>query len=144
MIAAVFDVDRTLLPETTAERIFLSYLIHERVVGLRSLLETIRFMAVEGRSSPIKETRRHRPYLRDAHVAQITELRGVAVSKSVFGLACQCRASSVSRLISATDTSRYFSQDPSRRSSSRWRVRSASSTCSAVGWKSAMIALPAG
>ncbi len=74
MIAAVFDVDRTLLPDTTAERIFLSYLIRERVVGLRGLVETARFIAVKGRNNPIKATRRHRPYLRGTSVDQIAEL----------------------------------------------------------------------
>jgi HAD superfamily hydrolase (TIGR01490 family) len=74
MIAAVFDVDRTLLPDTTAERVFLSYLIRERAVGFRSLLRTVRFIAVEGRHDPIRSTRRHRPYLRGASVEQISQL----------------------------------------------------------------------
>lgn len=74
MIAAVFDVDRTLLPNTTAERLFLSYLIKERVVGVRSLLETLRFVAVKGRNSPIRATRRHRPYLRGTSVDVVSEL----------------------------------------------------------------------
>ena len=74
MIAAVFDVDRTLLPDTTAERLFLRYLINERVIGFRSLLETVRFMAVKGRNNPIMATRRHRPYLRGSRVALVNEL----------------------------------------------------------------------
>lgn len=74
MIAAVFDVDRTLLPDTTAERLFLSYLIQERVIGLRALLETVRFTMVEGRSSPIRATRRNRPYFRGTSVEQINAL----------------------------------------------------------------------
>jgi len=74
MIAAVFDVDRTLLPDTTAERVFLSYLIKERVIGFRSLLETVRFIAVKGRNNPVMATRRHRPYLRGTRVELINEL----------------------------------------------------------------------
>lgn len=74
MIAAVFDVDRTLLPDTTAERLFMSYLIKERVIGLRALLETLRFAMVEGRSDPIRAARRHRPYFRGAPVDQLTNL----------------------------------------------------------------------
>jgi putative phosphoserine phosphatase/1-acylglycerol-3-phosphate O-acyltransferase len=74
MIAAVFDVDRTLLPDTTAERLFLSYLVKERAVGARALFETLRFMAVKGRTNPVMATRRHRPYLRGARVELITDL----------------------------------------------------------------------
>ncbi len=74
MIAAVFDVDRTLLPDTTAERLFLSYLIKERVIGARALIETLRFVAVRGRNSPIRSVRRHRPYLRGTHVELVSEL----------------------------------------------------------------------
>jgi len=74
MIAAVFDVDRTLLPDTTAERLFLSYLIRERVLGIRAILETVRFVSVRGRNSPLMATRRHRPYLRGTNVDVISEL----------------------------------------------------------------------
>ena len=74
MIAAVFDVDRTLLPDTTAERLFLSYLIKERVLGIRAIVETLRFVSVKGRNSPLMATRRHRPYLRGTRVELIAEL----------------------------------------------------------------------
>lgn len=74
MIAAVFDVDRTLLPDTTAERVFLRYLIGERALGVRALIETLRFVAVKGRNDPIRSTRRHRPYLRGTRVELISEL----------------------------------------------------------------------
>jgi len=74
MIAAVFDVDRTLLPDTTAERLFLGFLIKERVLGMRAVLETVRFTAVRGRNNPLMAIRRHRPYLRGARVEQISEL----------------------------------------------------------------------
>ena len=74
MIGAVFDVDRTLLPRTTAERLFLRFLYRERIIGLRSLLETMRFLAVEGRSRPIRAVRQHRPYLRGQSVPVMFEL----------------------------------------------------------------------
>ncbi|HLI52250.1 MAG TPA: HAD-IB family phosphatase, partial [Thermomicrobiaceae bacterium] len=64
MIAAVFDVDRTLLPETTAERLFLRFLIEQRALGARAALETVRFSLLHGWPNPVREVRRHRPYLR--------------------------------------------------------------------------------
>ncbi|HET9016321.1 MAG TPA: HAD-IB family hydrolase [Thermomicrobiaceae bacterium] len=74
MIAAVFDVDRTLLPDTTAERLFLRYLIRERVLGARAALETMRFVAVRGWPHPIRAVRANRPYLGGQRVAGMTEL----------------------------------------------------------------------
>jgi HAD superfamily hydrolase (TIGR01490 family) len=74
VIAAVFDVDRTLLPDTTAERLFLGYLIHERVLGVRAALETLRFLAVRGRTSPIAATKRNRPYLRGQQASLLATL----------------------------------------------------------------------
>lgn len=83
MIAAVFDIDRTLLPDTTAERLFLTYLIRERVIGLRSILETLRFMAVKGRNNPLVATRRHRPYLRGARADLISELGAACFEEKI-------------------------------------------------------------
>lgn len=74
MIAAVFDVDRTLLPDTTAERLFLRYLLRERVLGVRALAETLGFLALRGWPHPIRELRRHRPYLQGQLVPSMTEL----------------------------------------------------------------------
>lgn len=74
MIAAVFDVDRTLLPDTTAERIFLRYLIYQRVLGARAAFETLRFLMIRGWPHPIREVRAHRPYLRGQLVPTMVEL----------------------------------------------------------------------
>src|SRR5207247_1567031 len=43
--AAVFDVDRTLVPVTTTERIFIRYLLRRRVIGLRAVLYTLGYVA---------------------------------------------------------------------------------------------------
>lgn len=74
MIAAVFDVDRTLLPETTAERLFIRYLIEQRVLGFRAAVETLRFSMLHGWPNPVREVRRHRPYLRGQLSLAMAEL----------------------------------------------------------------------
>lgn len=74
MIAAVFDVDRTLLPGTTAERLFLRYLIRERVLGARAAIETLRFAVVRGEGDPVRAIRAHRPYFRGQRAAGMKEL----------------------------------------------------------------------
>lgn len=74
MIAAVFDVDRTLLPGTTAERLFLRYLIRERVLGARAAIETLRFAAVRGGADPVRAIREHRPYFRGQRAVGMKEL----------------------------------------------------------------------
>jgi HAD superfamily hydrolase (TIGR01490 family) len=71
MIAAVFDLDRTLLPSTTAERLFVRYLIEQRVLGLRALLETVRFSLTTGLRDPIRLVKENRPYFRGVHVARM-------------------------------------------------------------------------
>jgi len=45
LVAAVFDVDRTLVPVTTTERIFIRYLLKRRVIGLRAVMYTLAFLA---------------------------------------------------------------------------------------------------
>lgn len=74
MIAAVFDVDRTLLPETTAERLFVRYLLQERVLGVRAAVETLRFSLLHGWPNPVREVRRNRPYLRGQLSLAMTEM----------------------------------------------------------------------
>lgn len=64
LVAAVFDVDRTLVPITTTERIFIRYLLRKRVLGLRAVLQTILFIARNVRhTSPFETIRRQRAYL---------------------------------------------------------------------------------
>jgi HAD superfamily hydrolase (TIGR01490 family) len=62
--AAVFDVDRTLVPVTTTERIFIRYLLRRRVIGLRAVMYTLGFMARRLPSgSPFAAIRGQRVYL---------------------------------------------------------------------------------
>jgi HAD superfamily hydrolase (TIGR01490 family) len=64
IVAAVFDVDRTLVPVTTTERIFIRYLFRNRVLGPRAVLNTLVFMARQfPRVSPFEAIRRQRAYL---------------------------------------------------------------------------------
>lgn len=64
LVAAVFDVDRTLVPVTTTERIYIRYLLRHRVLGPRTVTNTLIFMA-RGfpRVSPLEAIRRERAYL---------------------------------------------------------------------------------
>jgi HAD superfamily hydrolase (TIGR01490 family) len=64
LIAAVFDVDRTLVPVTTTERIFIRYLLRRRVIGPRAVLNTLTFMLRKlPHASPFEIIRRERAYL---------------------------------------------------------------------------------
>ena len=64
IVAAVFDVDRTLVPVTTTERIFIRYLLRNRVLGARAVLNTLVFMARQfPRVTPFEAIRRQRAYL---------------------------------------------------------------------------------
>ncbi len=64
LVAAVFDVDRTLVPVTTTERIFIRYLFRKRVLGLGAALQTGLFILKNLRhTSPFETIRRQRAYL---------------------------------------------------------------------------------
>ncbi len=63
LVAAVFDVDRTLVPVTTTERVFIRYLLRRRVIGLRAVLNTGLFMVRRLPQSPFETIRRERAYL---------------------------------------------------------------------------------
>ncbi|MDI3340978.1 MAG: HAD-IB family hydrolase [Sphaerobacter sp.] len=74
VIAAVFDVDRTLLPNTTAERLFLRFLLRERALGVGAVEATLRFLALRGWRHPVRELRAHRPWLRGQAEQTMVEL----------------------------------------------------------------------
>jgi HAD superfamily hydrolase (TIGR01490 family) len=64
IVAAVFDVDRTLVPVTTTERIFIRYLFRKRVIGLRVAARTLLFLLKSLRhATPFEAIRRQRAYL---------------------------------------------------------------------------------
>ncbi len=64
LIAAVFDVDRTLVPVTTTERIFIRYLLRHRVLRLNAVVQTaLIILKSMPRTSPFETIRRQRSYL---------------------------------------------------------------------------------
>jgi HAD superfamily hydrolase (TIGR01490 family) len=76
-IGAIFDVDRTLLPGTTAERLFLRYLWEKRELGVREAVLTAGFTLRHLRPTPsriVQSIRRHRPYLRGKDLAEMQQL----------------------------------------------------------------------
>ena len=73
-IAAIFDVDNTLLPGTTSERAFISYLIRNGQYGTRATLRTLATLIRHAHLGPFGVLRTHRPYLRDRTVADVAQL----------------------------------------------------------------------
>jgi len=64
LVAAVFDVDRTLVPVTTTERIFIRYLARHGAIGLGTVARTLVFMVRNLRyMTPYEALRRQRAYL---------------------------------------------------------------------------------
>jgi alcohol-forming fatty acyl-CoA reductase len=71
MISAVFDLDRTLLPETTAERLFLWHLARNRIIGRGALVRTVNYIVRTGFGGAIQRVRADRPYLVGLHEARL-------------------------------------------------------------------------
>ena len=63
LVAAVFDVDRTLVPITTTERLYIRFLLKKHVIGLPAVLNTGLFMIKMLPQSPFETIRRERAYL---------------------------------------------------------------------------------
>jgi HAD superfamily hydrolase (TIGR01490 family) len=64
VIAAVFDVDRTLVPVTTTERVFIRYLLRKRVLGVGAVVRMgLAVLTQIGKASPYEAIRRQRAYL---------------------------------------------------------------------------------
>jgi HAD superfamily hydrolase (TIGR01490 family) len=75
LVVAVFDVDRTLVPVTTTERIFIRYLLRKRVLGLGAVARTLLFMLKSMRkTSPFEAIRRERAYLAGLPYARAVKL----------------------------------------------------------------------
>lgn len=72
MITAVFDLDRTLLPGTTAERLFLRHLLRHRVIGLGAGINTVRYAGRVGAGNAMQQIRADRPYLEGMHEATLS------------------------------------------------------------------------
>jgi HAD superfamily hydrolase (TIGR01490 family) len=74
MRAAVFDVDRTLLPRTTAERIFVRRLWREGELGWRQALAGLLFSLQRPGPALLRDWRAERPYLRGLDARRIAAL----------------------------------------------------------------------
>src|SRR5947199_5860168 len=74
-IAAVFEVDRMLLPRTTTERLFIRYLVQKRVIGLRTVAEMGLYLLVYApRIGAMEAVRRRRVYLAGLSVERVKAL----------------------------------------------------------------------
>jgi fatty acyl-CoA reductase len=84
MIAAVFDLDRTLLPGTTAERLFIHHLLKRRVIGLDAIIQTTQYVLRTGISDVVQRIRADRPYLVGLHEARLWLEGRRAVRESIL------------------------------------------------------------
>jgi HAD superfamily hydrolase (TIGR01490 family) len=73
-IAALFDIDNTLLPGATSERLVVRHLIRHRHFSARAAWGTLVAMARHARIGPFHALRLHRPYLRGWRVDDIDAL----------------------------------------------------------------------
>jgi putative phosphoserine phosphatase/1-acylglycerol-3-phosphate O-acyltransferase len=78
-IAAIFDVDNTLLPGMTSERIFIRSLYRRGLYGPRVVLRTLGTLARYAHLGPVRTLRTHRPYLRGLAASEVERL-----AESVF------------------------------------------------------------
>jgi HAD superfamily hydrolase (TIGR01490 family) len=78
-IAAIFDVDNTLLPGMTSERMFIRSLYRRGLYGPRVVLRTLGTLARYAHLGPVRTLRVHRPYLRGLAAAEVERL-----AESVF------------------------------------------------------------
>lgn len=75
LVAAVFDVDRTLVPVTTTERIFIRYLLRKKVIGLGLVVRTAWFIfRALPHTSPFETIRRRRAYLHGQPYARMERM----------------------------------------------------------------------
>jgi HAD superfamily hydrolase (TIGR01490 family) len=78
-IAAIFDVDNTLLPGMTSERIFIRSLYRRGLYGPRVVLRTLGTLARYAHLGPVRTLRTHRPYLHGLAASEVERL-----AESVF------------------------------------------------------------
>ncbi|HVF98959.1 MAG TPA: HAD-IB family hydrolase, partial [Chloroflexia bacterium] len=76
LVAAVFYVDRTLVPVTTTERIFIRYLFRHGVLRRQALFGTARLVlkGLPKRVSPFEAIRRERAYLAGQRYEKMREM----------------------------------------------------------------------
>jgi HAD superfamily hydrolase (TIGR01490 family) len=73
-VAALFDVDNTLFPGATSERLFVRALMRGGEYGARAALDTVATVLRHARRGPFVALRLHRPYLRGRTVAEVATL----------------------------------------------------------------------
>ncbi len=72
-VAAVFDIDNTLLPKTTSERVLIKYLIQHGQYGLSATMGTLTTVVRHANLGPSGALRIYRPYLRHRTVAEVAQ-----------------------------------------------------------------------
>lgn len=82
-IAAVFDLDNTLLPGTSAERLFVRFLIRKRLIGARVAVATLFALLRYMRLGPATVLRTRRPYVKGVEVERLRRLGEEAVSNTI-------------------------------------------------------------
>lgn len=83
LIGAVFDLDNTLLPGTSAERLFVRFLLGKRLIGTWEATATLLAMLRYVHRGPARVLRTYRPYLRGWEVARLRELGEEAVTTAI-------------------------------------------------------------
>lgn len=90
LIAAVFDVDRTLVPGTTTERIFIRYLLRRGLIGLPQLARTAAYLLRSlPRLDPMEAIRRQRMYLGSLPERRVLALAGACFREQIQPLVSQ-------------------------------------------------------
>ena len=83
-VAALFDVDNTLLPGTTSERLFVRALIRGGHYGARAAFDTATTVLRHARLGPFAALRLHRPYLRGRTVAEVAILAEQVFAREIL------------------------------------------------------------
>jgi HAD superfamily hydrolase (TIGR01490 family) len=83
-IAAIFDVDNTLLPGIASERIFIRALYHRGLYGPRVILRTLTTLARYAHLGPIGTLRVHRPYLHGLSSVEVERLAETVFSEEIL------------------------------------------------------------
>lgn len=73
-VAALFDVDNTLLPGMASERLFIRALYRRGLYGPRVILRTLATLARHAHLGPVGTLRTHRPYLRGLDASEVERL----------------------------------------------------------------------
>lgn len=81
---AVFDLDNTLLPGVSAERLFVRFLIAKRLLGARAAAATLVAVLRYVRDGPAHTLRVRRPYLRGWEVERLRQLGEEAVKDAIL------------------------------------------------------------